>query len=573
MARPHRTAIGSSSSPRRHPGRQGAPRPGVRPEGPLRGTYLLVLAALFVGVALWQVAPALHGEFLSDDQSYIVQNAYVHELNWQNLRGILDPWGEPAAYTANYAPVHLLLHALEYRVFGPQNLVGWHAVNAVAHALASLALVAFFLRSGLSLPASVLGGSLFLVHPANVETVAWIFQLKTLVSVGLALAALVLLQRRPVGATLLFTLALLTKISALFALPVAAVQIWIQSRSTGEKPGWGTLAAWAGLALVVGALELQAYQVQGDSGALAYTDATTHARTVVAIAARYLAMAATSWGVSTFHQPPPATSWMDPWWLAGAFALGLLGWRTLATLRRGEPEAIFWILAAAGFAPVSQIFPFVYPMGDRYLYPILPGLIGGTFFALRSGLETLARRRAAPSEGLHAVALALCLALVVVFAVQSRARAPVFQNGMTMMLDAAIHYPDGLEAHLLRGFRAAREGDAREAARSYRRAVERGYTDLLTLLTAPYLDTVRGHPEFQAVLREVADRTVLRIRSREDPSQMELVLLARAHEVRGERKRAIQAYERGLDRQGPLRDSIRRALARLRRPSSLSDPS
>jgi len=528
------------------------------------------LSALFLGVALWQTSPAFEGHFLADDQSYIVHNAYVHELSWENLLGILDPRGEPTAYTANYAPVHLLLHALEYSAFGPSDMTGWHAVNAVTHAATTLVLVAFFLRCGLAPVAAWFGGAVFLTHPANMETVAWIFQLKTLVSLGLALGALLWLERRSAAATGLFSLALLTKITAVFALPVAAVQAWIRGRDGFRLP-WGSLAAWSGVALVVTVLEFQAYGVQEDPRTTIHEDLLVHARTIVAIAMRYLMMAYTTWGLSTFHEPAPVISWLDPWWIAGAVALTGLGWRTAVTLRRRDPEAIFWVFAASSFVPVSQIVPFAYPMGDRYLYPILPGLIGGTLLALRGPAAWLRQRNVLPPEALLRVGAAAAAILVLtLLAVRSHDRAPVFRTMRTMMVDAALHYPDGVQAHLLRGTRAAKEGDAEASAASYQRAVELGFSDLHSLTTSPSLARVRDHPAFRALIRDLAARNAARIERREDPSQMELVALGRAYRVRGELRRAEDAFERALEHDGPLRPTILRQLREIRRELAAS---
>ena len=50
-------------------------------------------------------------------------------------------------------------------------------------------------------------------------------------------------------------------------------------------------------------------------------------------------------------------------------------------LVRRREEGAWWLCAAVGFAPVSQFFPFEFPIGDRYLYFILPGLFGGVTLA------------------------------------------------------------------------------------------------------------------------------------------------------------------------------------------------
>ncbi len=530
----------------------------------------MLLAAGFVAVSLLLAWPAIDGEFLSDDYFYIVGNPYVHGLSWANVRELLDPWGTAARQTLNYAPVHLLAHALEWELFGDENMRAWRAVNAVAHGLASALLVLFLLRSSIPARAAVLGGAFFLVHPANVEVLAWIFQLKTILSLSLALGALVVHPKRPALAAVLFALALLAKITAVFALPVLAVQAWSRSRVPDGSPRWGWVAIWCAIFALVAVPEMGAFQRQADARLIIHEDPLVHARSIVAFAARYLAMAATSYGVSNFQEPPPAVSWLDPWWLAGLAALVLLGWRTGVTLRRGEEEAAFWVLAAAGFAPVSQIFPFVYPMADRYLYGILPGLIGGTILAGRAGLAWVEAaggeplRRIAPNVP-RAAATAACV-LLLVFAGRSHARAPVFRSSLAMMKDAALHYPEGLQAQLLKGQASARMGDTEAAVRAFQRAVDLGLADLAALLNNPELAALRTQPAFQEVLLDLARRDVERLgQQQRPPTQAELRQLSLAYVVLGDLPEAILTLERALEVEGPRDATIRDELEGLRR--------
>src|SRR4030095_14446064 len=167
----------------------------------------LLVVTLLLGVLLFLVyGPALRGGFVSDDLGYVGGHPWVHELSLANVRAILDPTGPAAAHTANWAPLHLLLHAVDWQLFGPETL-GHHAVNVALHAIASGLLVALFVRYGAPFVPAAIAGALFALHPANVEAVAWIFQLKSIVALALATAALLAPARRPIAALALFSLA------------------------------------------------------------------------------------------------------------------------------------------------------------------------------------------------------------------------------------------------------------------------------------------------------------------------------------------------------------------------------
>ena len=525
----------------------------------------MALYVAFAALAFAVYGPALRGEFLSDDVGYLVTNPYLHELTLENLRVILDPWGEAARYTANYAPVHLLAIALAWSVFGAGTL-GHHVVNLLAHALASLLLVPLFLRAGLSRTVALFGALVFLLHPANVEVGAWISQLKTILCLALGTGAILLHPRRPAAAASLFVLALLAKASAAFALPVAAFFAWRRARPPEtEPPRWGWLAVWAiGLALYASP-QLFAFEQLGESPRQLGANTFESLRTVFAIVARYVAMAATSYGTAAFHHPPPAHSVFDPWWLAGLALVLALTLRLAWTVFRGREEAGFWIWTAAAYAPVCQIFPFLYPMADRYLYAVLPGLIGATCLAAgglaaAGALSTVVRR-----QTLNRVGFGLACALLLLFAVRSHERAAVFRSNTTLMLDSARRYPDGLSASLLRARRAAQSGDAAGAATALQRAADLGFDSFFALENEPALQGVRQDPRVRAAIGEIAGHWIEVARSRGYSTPHELQLWAQAHSLRGEWAEAIAVLERTLAQPGAPEPELRRALAEARR--------
>lgn len=530
----------------------------------LLGACLLLLLPLY--------APALAGAFVSDDWGFVVNNPWIRDPTPAHLLAILRPWGPVTEYAANWAPVHLLTHALQWRLFG-EDVRGYHLTNVALHALVSVQLVALYRRSGVAPLGALLGGALFLLHPANVEVVAWISEVKTLLAMSFALGALQLQERRPALAVLLFALALLSKALAVFALPVAIVRVWCgpppcpragEVRSAARAGWW--LLAWLAVFALYAPPQWAAFQRIGESDLGLHPDAWVSARTIVALLARYLVMAATGTGLSAFHDPPRALSAADPWWLFGALALVLFAARALRCFLRRDEEAVYWAWAIGGWIPIAQFFPFTYPLGDRYLYMPLPGLVGVALLLAQRGLGRLGARAPARADALAAAALAGALVLLGGLAARVPSRAAIWRSEPLLMVDAARNYPEGIQASLTRAFRAGEQHDAEGAAAALRAARAKGFDQFMALERVPAFGPILRDPAFRAARAEVAGLWLERFAARRHvANQGELRVAAMAHEARGERAEAIAALEEALRKDGPYRQTVADELAALRR--------
>lgn len=520
----------------------------------------ITLFGIFAVISFSLLQPALHGDFINDDFVYILNHPYVNPLNAENLIEILDPFGAAMLHGTNYAPVQLLVHALERRAFGDDTF-GYHVVNVLVHALNSILLVGLLRRSRVPMLGAVLGGTIFAVHPANVEVVAWMSQLKTSLALATCMGAVLAHGRFPKLAATLFVFGLLSKASAATALPWAAALCWARR---GPRREWAWLGVWLLLLALFAVPELAAHRSGGGVEVAAFSDLRVHVQTIGAIGARYLVMAATSIGISAFQEPDPVFSSTDPWWIAGMIAGLLFAWRTVVSLRARSEEAAYWLAAGASYLPISQVSPFLHPMADRYLYFILPGLIGGTLLAaqtLRSrwlAAPGAARtgRRAAAARWTTRVAIASSLVAIFGFSLRSHARAPLWRQEILLIRDSAAHFPQGGTASYWRAVVAANRGDVETTVFELRKALDRGLGFVRNFTSDPAFIRIRGHPSFHQLIDDAALQWIAHAQSHQLQTQPWLRSVATAYRVRGEYDQAIEYFERSARVGGPLQAVI-----------------
>jgi hypothetical protein len=527
----------------------------------------LALFAVLIVACIFVYRPSFSGGPISDDVAYLM-NPWVTQLRLATVPELLDPRSQATLSLNNYAPVRPLLHGVQWRLFYDEADIpganrAYHVTNVVAHAIAAGLLGMLLAQVGLPFAAAAAGAGFFALHPANVESVAWICELWTSVALLFGIGALLAQRRRPAIALFLFALALLTKPQVVCVLPVALLRQWVWRAEPDASRGWRWMGAWLAVFAAVIAAELITF-VESSSAAdqAVHRDALVVARTVFALAGRYFAMGMTGYGVATFQQPPPAVSWLDPWWLFGLASSAGITALAIAALRARREEAAFWVWGPAAFLPVSQLFPFLYPFADRYLYFMLPGLIGGALL-LGQHLATTrldpARRRALRVPALVAVAL-VCAG----FGFWSHQRAAIWVLEDRVLADAARRWPEGVPAGLLSARRAARAGDADTAVAQLERIRAQGWDYYNFLEKHPDFEPIRGTPRFQALIRTFAGDMIVRASRAPRLTQLDLKDIAEAHRLRGEVHEALAAAEKAAALGGPVDAAVRPLLVSLR---------
>ncbi|MFP6640175.1 MAG: hypothetical protein VCC04_08020 [Myxococcota bacterium] len=546
----------------------------VRPRRSTSLAQVLGLWVLFSVLGLLVYGPALDGEFISDDSHYVASNEYVHTPSLANIVAIWDPRSEVTVLVENYAPVHLMLHSMEWQFFGP-SVRGYHVVNIWLHGLAAAMLVVVYRRSGISLLAATAGSAFFLLHPANVESVAWISQLKSSSALVLSLGALLLHPRHPASALILFGLALFAKPFAAFALVVVGLFAWMRSTSAARDgeisphgdPHWKWLFAWLAIVVAYAGMESSAFSQSAALAPPLYADPWVRILMIFSVALRYGWMTLSGRGLSAFHEPLPTSGLLDPWVLGGVvLLLGLVAWMGLALSKRRE-EGVYLAWAAISFAPLSGVVPLPYPMADRYLYFILPGLIGALILgATRLGRGLVDRwGLGEPWRPRFRVVLIVIAALVLIQAGQlTHARSRVFQSADALMLDAERNYPDGAAANTRKASRAASRGDFEGAVYYLRAARGRGYNRVDHLLQDPAYAPMQEHPGFLELKHEMADDWILRLSRQPDLHHYSARALAQAYIVKDDLSAAAAVLEAASARPGPIGQALLDDVERIR---------
>lgn len=171
------------------------------------GKRNLVLGLLLVVATLALYNPVIHHPFVNfDDDRYVTDNIHVRAgLHWETVR-----WAFTSFDEANWHPLTWLSHAFDCQLFGV-NPAGPHYDNVLLHALNAVLLFWVLWRATGSTGRSWMVAALFALHPINVESVAWVAERKTVLSMLfflLALGAYGWYARRPAAGRYLAVAAL-----------------------------------------------------------------------------------------------------------------------------------------------------------------------------------------------------------------------------------------------------------------------------------------------------------------------------------------------------------------------------
>ncbi|HEY4310141.1 MAG TPA: tetratricopeptide repeat protein [Pirellulales bacterium] len=383
---------------------------------------------IWAGVALVAMVviaylPALDAEFIWDDETNVTNNETLRSLD-----GLRQMWFVPRSIQ-QYYPLMYTTYWVEYHLWGLAPF-GYHLVNILLHATAALLVWRLLLR--LQVPGAWLAAAIFAVHPVEVESVAWVTERKNVLSLSLALLAMLAYVRfdPPEASTapspgpgrwrwyatavVLFALALFAK-TVVVTLPAVMLVIywWKRGRVTARDVAY--MAPLFGLSIAMGLVtrwvELNHVGAEGNEWSMGEVE-----RLLLAGRALWFYVAKLAWPHPLVLFYPNFTIDSGQWWQylfpLAAILLPVGLWLARNSIGRGPLAAVLIfcgvMVPALGFFNVY--FMQYAQVSDHFQYHAsiaLIALVAASAVTLSSGLKPQQRVMARVGASLVLFALAV----------------------------------------------------------------------------------------------------------------------------------------------------------------------
>ena len=428
-----------------------------------RGALAVLALALLAGVCY--LPAMLWGGLIWDDFIWFQSPAV---LEWSGL-GSIWSWPSVIEGEKHYWPLTYTTFWLEHKIWGLEP-TGYHVVNVLLHLLNSLLLWRLLLR--LAVPGAWVVAAVFVAHPLNVESVAWIIERKDVLSGLFYLTAVLVWLRfldqprawRYTLALLLFVAGLLSK-SIVVTLPAGLliVQWWRAGRITGKD--LKRLAPFFLVALLITLADLYSYDPGRHN-----LDYSWPERVLIASRALWFYVGKLVWPTDlSVIYPRWNISLGDPWgwlYLAAALVLAAVLWFARHRIGRGPLAGVLFFVVT-----LSPVLGFVnhgymeYSMAaDRFQYLAGIGVSAVLVGAAVHGACRLPGRLKMGATGLLVVLLAL-------LGTRTWRQAGIYRENVIFFNHIISRNPEARNAHRNLSIDLIRAGRLEEALAAARIAV------------------------------------------------------------------------------------------------------
>jgi tetratricopeptide (TPR) repeat protein len=548
---------------------------------PRRGaatSTLLLLAACIVCYA-----NGLTADFTYDDKAIVRDDPRIRAPAGIAQIFTTPYFGGPRGVGTGFRPILLTSYAVQWWLHDGE-VIGYHGVNVLLHALVALLLLQFLRRVAVPEPAAFGAALLFAVHPVHVEAVTSIVgRGETLAAAfvfGFLLAALVYRRARSgrprllAAALLCYGLGLLTKESAAVAPALAFLAFWrLEEGSAVRRIGKALrtgIPLYAGAAVVLaldlayrhwvlgGFLKSGRFRIFELENPLAPLHPFVRAANAATILFRYvgrllvpvrLSADESAWSIPVRHS-------FDA---GGLAALVLIAAIVVACVirerdRRDVAFGVLFFLTA--FSPTANVF---FPTGTIFAERLAYLPSAGFALAFAAGILSLSK-----GTGVSRFRAAILLAIALAFAARTVARNRVWTSDETLFAESVRTSPESAKAHYNLAWVSIEHSRLAPALEEYNRA---------TRIYPKYFDAWagKGLVEQRLGLLAAAEQSYAKSIEVNPSYENGFFRLGFVRELRGNLSGAERAYSLGLEKHPgstPLAFRLAKVRSQLGRPSA-----
>ena len=440
--------------------------------------FLPIFVIAFLGIACY--ANTLRNGFVWDDNFNVVHDRFLRSWTFLPRYFVTDvaeaysPSGESVPF---YRPAFMLSLLVDYQLWGPRPF-GFHLTNLMWHVVDGLLVYALLRALKTHRSWALLGAAVFVCHPVNSESVAYVAGRSAEMCIGFSLASLVLILRFDSAdslstlrrwmlwgtALVAYALALLSKEVAVTFPAIVLAAGWLLRRrgSRSSRTWWGAVGSCGILAL--GYLLVRELALTQTGFPAQFTILQRCRLALGAVAATAALLLAP---VNLHHaRALPTTGWPATALTAAGAVLLAAGCLVGRWAYRREPRVTFGLLFfAIAFSLTSNLVPLNTTFGERWAgWPMIGLLIGAS--AWLENWTGVAARRAAVSQSIGWIAVA-------VFSSSTIAQNRVWHDDRTFYETLIKRGSDVVEVRDNLAFTYLEDGDSENARRQFEAILER----------------------------------------------------------------------------------------------------
>lgn len=422
----------------------------------INNTVALLLIIL-LGVIMY--SKIIHFSFINwDDNFYVFENPYIKSFSLSNIQYIFTHY----YFGGTYQPLQLFTYMLIYQIH-KLNPMWFHIINAGFFILDAI-LVYFFVKRINTPLVALLTALLFLLSPINVDSAAWVTELKNTQSMLFSLLTLITYDiyirsgrhKWLAVSIIMFVFALLTKQTVATIVVVLFFLEWFVHKKLFSKTFFTQLPFYILAMVAVPVFVIGQLQMSSKGGL--YIEPGFIYRFITAIAniagvLEYPNKIVFPFNVASFYPPYYILNLFSPRFLVSVIALVISAWIALILYRK-KSAGFFWIVFyAANMIPAIGIVhvPFY---TNWYLF--LPSI--GIYALISMGFEYLYYYPI-----LKRYSIGIYIVILLVFSIISWQRINTYRDDMHLWKDGIKRFPNYYFAYEMYARALIDEGKVSEA--------------------------------------------------------------------------------------------------------------